>query len=121
MALEIDNYYRDFKNLFDECKKHINYHVVLTMKDGSTIDGIIEKVDGDNVVVLVGEDVMESELGSKGNETRQGYNYGPSMGRFRRFQPRVFPFGALAALTLLRYPYYAPPYPYYAPYPYYPY
>ncbi len=61
MALEIHDYNRDDKSLHDECKRHMYYHVILTMADGSIVDGIIENVDGDRVTMLVGEDVMEQD------------------------------------------------------------
>nr|WP_245301636.1 small nuclear ribonucleoprotein [Virgibacillus natechei] len=105
--------------MYDECRKHMNYHVVLTMTDGSTIDGIIENVDMDSITVLAGEDVMEREIENE-SDIRQYYGgFGRPRRRFRRFRRRNFPLATLAALALL--PYIAPsPYPYYPyPYPYY--
>ena len=85
------------------------------MKDGNTVDGIIGRVDDDQVIVLVGENVIE-------DESRFGRPLGGGGGRFRRFGPRGFPFASIAALSLLAYPFFSPPYPYYYPYPYpYPY
>jgi hypothetical protein len=108
-------YYNHSRNLLDECKKHLYYHVMITMADGTKFDGIIENADTDRINVLVGEDVMEQE--SENNEDRQYYGYFPPRRRFRRFRRRTFPLAAIAALALL--PYIAQPaYPYY-PYPYY--
>lgn len=50
---------QNLKNLKDECEKLLSYHVILTMTDGNTFDGIIEKVDVDQIVVLVGEDIID--------------------------------------------------------------
>ncbi|WP_431803316.1 small nuclear ribonucleoprotein [Halobacillus andaensis] len=116
------NQYEDARNLHDQCKKYRYYHVTLSMKDGSSLDGIIEDVGMDRVTVLAGEDVMEQESENEGYN-RQFYDgYGRPRRRFRRFRRRDFPFASLAALALLPYitPYPYPYYPYY-PQPYYPY
>ncbi|KAB7705635.1 hypothetical protein F9802_13980 [Bacillus aerolatus] len=104
------------RNLHEKCQKYMYHHVVLTMTDGSSFDGIIEGIDDDRITALVGEDVMERE--SDELEDRQYYGgYGrPRRRRFRRFRRRFIPLAALAALSLLPYAY---PSPYY--YPYYPY
>jgi hypothetical protein len=109
MSLERNNKNRNVQNLHDECKKLMSYHAIFTMKDGSVFDGIIESVDPDRVIVLVGEDVMEQEFENQYDQQRQ---YGRPR-RFRRFRRRYFPFASLIALSLLPYPYYAAPYPYY--------
>lgn len=117
---DYNNQYEDTRNLHDKCKKYMYYHVTLSMKDGSSFDGIIENVGMDRVSVLVGEDVMERESENEG-DIRQYYGgYGRPRRRFRRFRRRNFPLASLAALALFPYaaPYY--PYPYY-PQPYYPY
>lgn len=114
MILNGNEYYRNLENLHDECEKYLAYHVVLKMADGSTVDGIIQKVDKDRIVILVGEDVMEEEE-NQVNQQRQPFG-GHQRRRFRRFRPRTFPLGALAALTLLQYPYVIPPYPYFFPF-----
>ena len=122
MDLEKDDFYRDLKGLYDECKKCMYYHATLTMTDGTAYDGIIENVDPDRIIVLVGEDVIEGENEDKAEGKRQYYNYGYGHGRprrrFRRFRRQAFPLATLAALSLLPYPYYSPlyPYPYYYPY-----
>ena len=124
MYLMRNNDSQSCANLKDECEKLLFFHVTLTMTDGNTFDGIIESVDGDQVIVLVGEDVLEQEDNSQVDQQR----FGGGGRRFRRFNRRVFPLVGLAALSLLAYPYYAPYYyppypPYYNPYypPYYPY
>lgn len=118
MDLEGNYDYRDLENLHEKCKRCMYYHTTLTMTDGSTLDGIIENVDPDRIIVLVGEDVMEQEDENQPEGQRQYHSYGPPRRRFRRFRRRAFPLTSLAALSLLPYPYiYQPPYPY----PYYPY
>ncbi len=121
MNLQENSCHEDSKQWQHKCNRLLYYHVVLTLKDGSTVDGIIGRVDDEQVIVLVGEDVMEDESrfgGALGGRPRPG----GGGGRFRRFGPRRFPLGSIAALSLLSYPFYSQPYPYYYPYPYpYPY
>jgi hypothetical protein len=108
------NELNDYRHIHEKCKKYLYHHVLLTMNDGKTYDGIIEEVEGDRLTVLVGEDATDDEA-----EERQFYGgyWGP--GRFRLFRRRFFPLAALTSLALLPYAY---PYPYYPPYyPYYPY
>ncbi len=119
MTLGRHDYYSNLQTLHDDCQRHLNYHVTLTMADGTTLDGIIEHVDMDRITVLVGEDVMERESENENaSDERQyyGFGYGRPRRRFRRFRRRQFPLASLAALALL--PYIIPPAPY--PYPYYP-
>lgn len=121
MNLEENSCHEDSKQWQDKCNRLLYYHVVLTLKDGSTVDGIIGRVDDDQVIVLVGEDVMEDES-RFGRPPGGGPRPGGGGGRFRRFGPRGFPFASTAALSLLAYPFFFRPYPYYYPYyPYYPY
>ncbi|CAM2847872.1 hypothetical protein HAHI6034_06125 [Hathewaya histolytica] len=117
MTLEGNDDYRDMQSLHDKCKSCMHYHTILTMKDGSTVDGIIVKVDTDHIIVLVGEDVMEREDENKYDRQRQYGNPRRGRRRFRRFRHRRFPFATLAALSLLPYPYFAPPYPFYPYFP----
>lgn len=95
-------------NIKDQCNKYMFYHVVLTMADGSKVDGIIEDMDDDGITILVGEDVIEKEGENRSNKRQYGYPR-----RYRRFRRREYPFDALVGLSLLLYPYIAPPYPYY--------
>lgn len=97
------------QKLYNECNNMMNYHVVLTMQDGSQVDGIIESVEPTSVNVLVGEDAIYRE-----DAQRQYAN--PR--RYRRFRRRNFSLANLLALALLPYPYYAPSYSYYPYYPY---
>lgn len=99
------------QNLYNQCKKMMNYHVVLRMQDGSEVDGIIESVDPSSVNVLVGEDVMVGGNGP-GMEYNAQRQYGSPI-RYRRFRRRNFPLASLLALSLLQYPYYAPPFPFF--------
>nr|WP_317331586.1 hypothetical protein [uncultured Romboutsia sp.] len=104
MAVERKN--RNVQNMYDECRKLMNYHVVFSTRDGSTLDGIIESVDQDKVIILVGEDIIDQECDNQYNQQRQ---FG-SPRRFRRFRRRAFPLGSLIALSLLAYPFFAPPF-----------
>ncbi|MBS6005888.1 MAG: hypothetical protein KIB43_02920 [Clostridium baratii] len=113
MALEENNCYRDSQSLHDDCKACVGYHVIITMADGSTVDGIIESVDADRVNMLVGEDVMEQEDESKSSYQRQPVGFGRPGRRFRRFPRRSFPLNRLAAIVLLQYPYIMPPFPFF--------
>lgn len=118
MEFEKNDQYRDLKGLYDECKRCMYYHTTLTMTDGSAFDGIIENVDPDRIIVLIGEDVMDQENENKAEGQRQYYNHGRPRRRYRRFRRQAFPLASLAALSLLPYPYIVPPYPYYPYYPY---
>lgn len=121
MEVERTDSYRDLQDVHDKCRRCMYYHVNLTMKDGSTLDGIIENVDPDRIIILVGEDIMDSGDDEKFGNQRQYYNHGYGYGprrRYRRFRRQAFPLASLAALSLLPYPYIAPPYPYYPYYPY---
>jgi hypothetical protein len=91
-------------NMYDFCHKHRYHYVMVEMDDGNMYDGIIHKVDRDQVDLLmpVGDQREENE------EERQygfvgyyGYPYGgywyPYGGygiplRFRRFRRFRFPF-----------------------------
>ena len=111
MIFEDDNSMRA-KNIQDECKKMMNFHAFFTTKDGKKFDGIIEGIESDCVIVLVGEDVMEEDYNKQENMQRQ---YG-NPGRYRRFRRRPIPFRNIGGVGLIPYPYFVPPYPY-PPYP----
>ena len=106
MALERSGYNRNQQQLYEECKKLMNYHIILTMSDGSMYDGIIVEVNDDRITMLVGEDVIDQECDS---QPRQQGSY-ERQRRFRRFRPRIFPLGALIGLSLLPYPYFGFPF-----------
>lgn len=117
MAFDRNFYYRELGNIQDECKKCLSFHCVLTMADGSMVDGIVESVDADNVSVLVDEDVDEEELENIPVDEQQRQYYGKGRRprrKYRRYRRRAFPLANLAKIALL--PYIAP-----LPYPYYPY
>ena len=116
MGLDGIDYRDDLQNLQSKCKKYLYYNVTLIMSDGSIFDGMIENVDKDRIIMLVGEDVME--LDDDDNEynyaeNRQhgnvGFNRRPPRRRFRRFRRRFFPFSDIVALQLLPF---IPSYPY---------
>ncbi|GIO25194.1 hypothetical protein [Oceanobacillus sp. J11TS1] len=89
----------------EQCQRYKDFHVEIQTTDGHSYDGILADYDQNQLALLVPEDVEEGDY-------RQ---YGGYRRRYRRYRPRYFPLGALAALAL--YPYFFPPYPY----PYYPY
>lgn len=125
MNLEKDDSNRNLLTMHDRCKNHINYHVKLTMKDGSTFDGIIVNIEPDRIIALVGKDVIDNGDDSmkynKQNQYRLVYGMpGPYPARYRYFGPQEFPIASLAALSLLPYPYFTPPYPYNYYNPFYP-
>ncbi|MCA0984967.1 hypothetical protein LCL89_13065 [Halobacillus yeomjeoni] len=97
------------------CNKYKDYHVMVQLKDGSSVDGIIIDVKEDKVTILISEDVMVDENGETSEHRQYGYGGYGGYGRrrrARRFRRRVLPLAALTALAL---------YPYLTPYPYYPY
>lgn len=86
-------------NIADECKRLMNFHVILLLKDGIRFDGIIQDMNDEGVLVLVGEDVFKNP--SQNTPNRQNYMY-------RRYKPRFFSFAALAATYIMPYSYYTP-------------
>ena len=117
MALEEMNNYRNLKDVHDQCKRYLDYHSTLTMTDGRVFDGIIVGVELDLIIVLVGEDMMEEDYEEPTDRQRpfDGFHR-PRRRRFRRFRRHSFPLRDLAILSLLRYPYNSPAYPYYNDY-----
>ena len=86
-------------NIADECKRLRSFHVILLLKDGIRFDGIIQDMNDEGVLVLVGEDVFKNP--SQNTPNRQNYMY-------RRYKPRFFPFAALATTYIMPYSYYTP-------------
>lgn len=86
-------------NIADECKRLRSFHVILLLKDGIRFAGIIQDMNDEGVLVLVGEDVFKNP--SQNTPNRQNYMY-------RRYKPRFFPFAALAATYIMPYSYYTP-------------
>ena len=72
---------------------------MLFLKDGIKLDGIIQDINDEGVLVLVGEDVFKNPFQNTPN--RQNYMY-------RRYKPRFFPFAALATTYIMPYSYYTP-------------
>lgn len=114
MNLDDNNYYRDSESiLYNECKRCVSFHAIITLIDGTKLDGIVEDVDTNRVTMLVGEDIMEQETDSEYGQQRQQFTQGRPRRRFRRYRRRFFPFNRLAAIALLQYPYFMPPFPYF--------
>ena len=86
-------------NIADECKRLRSFHVILLLKDGIRFDGVIQDINDEGVLVLVGEDVFKNP--SQNTPNRQNYMY-------RRYKPRFFPFAALATTYIMPYSYYTP-------------
>nr|WP_288306827.1 hypothetical protein [uncultured Romboutsia sp.] len=86
-------------NIADECKRLMNFHVMLFLKYGIELYGIIQDINDEGVLVLVGEDVFKNP--SQNTPNRQNYMY-------RRYKPRFFPFAALATTYIMPYSYYTP-------------
>jgi len=118
MDAEGTNNYRNLKDVHDQCKRYLDYHSTLTMTDGQVFDGIIVGVEIDHIIVLVGEDMIEEDCEEQANRQGPFHGFGRPRRRrrFRRFRRRHFPLRDLAILSLLRYPYNNPPYPYYDDY-----
>lgn len=78
-------------------QKYMNYHVIAQMADGSRMEGIIEDVNDQGVVMLIPEDVDADE------DERFFAGPGPRR-RFRRFRRFRFPFIFFAAPFLFPFP-----------------
>ena len=111
MASEVSGYYKSSKSIEEQCKCYLFYHVVITLDDGSMVDGIIEEINGGNIRILIGQDMMEDKM----NSSRQI----GQPNRFRRFMPGSYPINRINRIGLLPYPI-LPIYPFPYPYPYYP-
>ncbi|SDJ80618.1 hypothetical protein [Salimicrobium halophilum] len=107
------NNYQDVS--MQQCQRMQNYHVMVHLRDGSSMDGIIVDVHQDGVTILIGEDVMVEDDHQRGDDERQWYGggwQGPRprpRRRARRFRRLFYPLAALAALSLFpydNYPYY---------------
>lgn len=106
------NHYQDVT--MQQCQRMQNYHVMVHLRDGSSMDGIIVDVHQDGVTILIGEDVMVEDDHQRGDDERQWYGgwQGPRprpRRRARRFRRLFYPLAALAALSLFPYdnsPYY---------------
>ncbi|MCL1631813.1 hypothetical protein M3N64_07600 [Sporolactobacillus sp. CPB3-1] len=84
-------------NINDVCRKYMNYHVIAEMADGKKMEGIIEDINDQGVVMLIPEDVNDAER----------YFYGPGgRRRFRRFNRFLFPFILFVPPFFYPYPYF---------------
>ncbi|MDV4149585.1 hypothetical protein R0131_01940 [Clostridium sp. AL.422] len=95
---------KNLQDLYDECNKLMSYHITIVMKDGSTVDGMIEKVDSNGIIMLVGEDIMDDDDGDTSTGERQ-FGKGPGMRRHRRFRRRGYPFNSIRRVLPIVYPY----------------
>lgn len=98
------NYWKDF------CKKHKHYMVNLETVDGHRVDGIIDDIENDHVVMLVPIGDMERNEENELGDERQfgifggfgypygGWGYGYYPRRFRRFRRYRYPFYGLRSL-----------------------
>jgi hypothetical protein len=87
------------QSMNDLCHKYMNYHVIAQMADGSRIEGIIEDVNDQGVVMQVPEALNENDR----------YFYGPGPGprpRYRHFNRFFFPFLLFSIPFLFPYPFY---------------
>lgn len=103
---------KSLQDLYDECNNLMGYHITIVMKDGSTVDGMIEKVDSNGVVMLAGEDVMDDDEMNQSDGERQ-FGKGRRMRRHRRFRRRGYPFNSIRTIFPIIYPF-----PYYPFFPY---
>lgn len=95
-------------NIYELCKEHMHAYVLLEMKDGSQLDGIITGLDDDHVYLAVpmsdGTPYNSQESSRQFGYGPYGYGYGSGFGygyprpRFRRV---ILPLTFLAALSLL--------------------
>ena len=91
------------------CHQHINRYVMIQFKDGTWVDGIIEKIEGENVHVAVPIAAAEDKraffpgFGFPGFFPGFGFpGFGFGFPFFRpRFRPFIFPFGSFGGLTPL--------------------
>jgi hypothetical protein len=109
--------------MYDHCKKHQLYFVMMEMKDGKMQDGIIEKVDDKNVYMLVPVGDMpdnrdDEEIDEDFDRQYGGYGgygggyggyggYGGGYGRrFRRFRRFRYPFFGIRRFFFPFFPFY---------------
>lgn len=105
MVSDRNDYNNSTQNLQNKCQKYLYYNVTLVMSDGGIMDGLIEGVEEDRIIMLVGEDVMDLDDDEcTSDENRQhgnaGFNRRPRR-RFRRFRRKFFPFPNIIAVQLL--------------------
>ncbi|MEC3608704.1 small nuclear ribonucleoprotein [Bacillus glycinifermentans] len=84
------------RSLHNLCRKYMHYHVVLKLKDGCSVHGILENAGQREATVYVPERVTEEKQFYGGN--------GLPIRSYRRFKRMVFPFSQMTSLY---------PFPYY--------
>ena len=104
---------KSLQDLYDECNNLMGYHITIVMNDGSTVDGMIEKVDSNGVIMLAGEDVMSEDYNMPQANGERQYGNPARMRRHRRFRRRGYPFNSIKTVFPIIYPY-----PYYPLFPY---
>ena len=113
MKFERENHFNDIGILYDKCKRFLYYHVIITLKDGSTFDGIIKNVEANHITVLIGKDIINTEYKKISDQQRQYDEDNHRIQRYRRFEPKDISLNDLTGLYLLPYPYLTSQYPYY--------
>lgn len=127
---------RDLESIKNKCTCYLYYDAVLVMDDGRMVNGIIEKVDDENVGMLVAEGMevdeenamnnmgsnmnnsMNNPMNMNSNMSRQPR---PGFNRYRRYGRRNYPIGRINRVGLVPFPIVPPIYPPYPIYPYPPY
>ncbi len=98
------DYHHYQKQMHEMCKSYHLYFMQFQTTEGETIEGIIEDIDDDGVIILIPVGDMERV---DEEERQYGYDYGYGYGyfprRFRRFRRRRLPFFLLRSLF---FPYY---------------
>ena len=96
---------KNLQDLYDECNNLMGYHITIVMQDGSTVDGMIEKVDSNGIIMLVGEDVMSEDDNMPQADMQRQFGKGDRMRRHRRFRRRGYPFNSIRRVFPIIYPY----------------
>ena len=98
----------------NKCICYMHYDAVLLLDDGTMINGIISKVDDENVSMLVGEDMQADDESENMNRQPEGrYN---RYKKYRKYGRRNYPINRINRVLPVPYPIY-PVYPYYPIYP----
>ncbi|MBC8080943.1 MAG: hypothetical protein H7X86_11400 [Gorillibacterium sp.] len=91
---------------YEMCRDHLHRYVLISLSNGTKVDGIVEGVDNDNLyLALPGEHAAETYRGfgyGYGFGYPYPYPYYPYYPR-RRFRRGIFPLISLLGLSLLPY------------------
>ncbi|MGP4041801.1 hypothetical protein ACTWP4_18135 [Gracilibacillus sp. D59] len=96
------NYHK--KQIHEVCKNYHLYFMQFQTMEGDTVEGIIEDIDEDSVIILIPSGDME-----RVDETERQYGYGYGYGyprRFRRFRRHRLPFLLIRRLLFPYFYYY---------------